>query len=70
MCFKMKYTIAFLTLIIGLSHAKLNIVNQWPGGFQAAIEIKIPNTINNWDLEIKFNKPVINMNVCAKLILI
>nr|AKC91349.1 glycoside hydrolase 9 [Adineta ricciae] len=51
-------TIVLLVLAIGASQAKLRIDNQWAGGFQGAIEIPIPNSINGWKLEIRFSQPV------------
>ncbi|UJR38030.1 hypothetical protein I4U23_030712 [Adineta vaga] len=51
--------VVLLTLAVGVSQANLRIDNEWTGGFQAAIEIPITNSVNNgWKLEIRFNQPV------------
>ena len=52
-------TFVFLLLTIGLIEGKIRIDQQWSGGFQAAIEIPISNSINNgWTLEIQFDRSV------------
>lgn len=46
-------------LTIALIKAEIRLDQQWTGGFKAAIEIPITNSINNgWTLEIEFDRSV------------
>ena len=56
---KILFNFVLLLLTIGWSETKLLIEQQWSGGFKAAIEIPITNSINNgWTLEIEFDRSV------------
>ncbi|CAF1310342.1 unnamed protein product, partial [Didymodactylos carnosus] len=44
--------------LIGLTLAGLQIVNQWPNGYEATLSIPIGNTINGWEIMLKFAGPV------------
>ena len=56
----MKFTIVLLTLCVVSALAKMRIDNQWPGGFQATVDIPITKEIKDaWEVEFILEREVL-----------
>ncbi|CAF4058933.1 unnamed protein product [Adineta steineri] len=54
-----KCIVIFLTLAIGITYGRLEVANEWSGGFQGALVIPVTNEITSgWKLILQFNHAV------------